>query len=74
MMRMLQVPELQAAMGFGPEFSLTGGSRRDRIRILGNGVCPPVMQAIVSGLTGQSSRPVRWQSSCRAQDVAVLAS
>jgi DNA (cytosine-5)-methyltransferase 1 len=74
MMRMLQVPELQAAMGFGPEFNLTGGSRRDRIRILGNGVCPPVMEAIVSGLTGQSSRPVRWHSSSRAQDVAVLAS
>jgi DNA (cytosine-5)-methyltransferase 1 len=74
MMRMLQVPELQAAMGFGPEFNLTGGSRRDRIRILGNGVCPPVMEAIVSGLTGQSSRPVRWQSRSRAEDVAVLAS
>jgi DNA (cytosine-5)-methyltransferase 1 len=74
MMRMLQVPELQRAMGFGPEFSLTGGARRDRIRILGNGVCPPVMEAIVSGLTGQSSRPVRWQSTRRAAEVAVLAS
>ena len=57
-MRMLQVPELKAAMGFEPEFDLDHGSRRDRIRILGNGVCPPVMEAIVSTLTGANSRPL----------------
>ncbi len=58
MLRMLQVPELQAAMGFGPEFDLDSGPRRDRIRTLGNGVCPPVMRAIVSSLTGQTARAV----------------
>ncbi len=58
MMRMLQVPELQAAMGFGPDFDLDRGTRRDRIRTLGNGVCPPVMEAIVSSLTGQTAEAI----------------
>ena len=54
-MRMLQVPELMAAMGFsdtaqGQEFRLETGTRRGRIRLLGNAVCPPVMRAIVSKL------------------------
>jgi DNA (cytosine-5)-methyltransferase 1 len=46
-MRMLQVPELKRAMGFGKDYKLTEGTRRDKIRLLGNGVCPPVMEAIV---------------------------
>ena len=58
-MRMLQVPELQAAMGFGPDFDLNRGPRRDRIRTLGNGVCPPVMEAIVSSLTGQTAPAIK---------------
>lgn len=52
MLRMLQVPELQRAMGFDPGFILDKGSRRDRVRLLGNGVCPPVMEAIVRSLSG----------------------
>lgn len=51
MLRMLQVEELMAAMGFGEGYSLDGvGTRRDKIRLLGNGVCPPVMAAIVKSL------------------------
>ena len=50
MMRMLQVPELKRAMGLSDEYSMPTGSRRDKIRLLGNGVCPPVMQAVVNGL------------------------
>lgn len=50
LMRMLQVPELQAAMGMdGMKF--LHGTRRDRIKMIGNAVCPPVMRAIVSHLT-----------------------
>ena len=49
-MRMLQVPELKRAMGFDDDFELPIGSRRDRIRLLGNGVCPPVMKAVVDSL------------------------
>ena len=51
-MRMLQPPELQAAMGFPPEFKLNHGVRRDKIHLLGNAVCPPVMEAIIRSLTG----------------------
>jgi DNA (cytosine-5)-methyltransferase 1 len=50
MLRMLQVPELRRAMGFDESYVLDKGSRRDSIRILGNGVCPPVMEAIVRTL------------------------
>lgn len=49
-MRMLQVPELKRAMGFEDDFILPVGTRRDRIRLLGNGVCPPVMDAVVRSL------------------------
>jgi len=51
-LRMLQVPELKRAMGFPDSYKLIHGSRRDRIKLLGNGVCPPVMRHIVSELTG----------------------
>ncbi len=50
LMRMLQPPELQKAMGFPPGFKLERGNRRQKIHLLGNAVCPPVMQAIVEAL------------------------
>ncbi|MBN8246021.1 MAG: DNA cytosine methyltransferase [Verrucomicrobia bacterium] len=50
-MRMLQVPELQAAMGMPPKMKLESGTRRDRIKMIGNAVCPPVMKAVVNQLT-----------------------
>lgn len=53
-MRMLQVDELQRAMGFSDDYVLDQGSRRDKIKMLGNGVCPPVMQSVVSALTGSA--------------------
>ena len=49
-LRMLQVPELRRAMGLADDFKLPLGTRRDRIRLLGNGVCPPVMEAVVRSL------------------------
>ena len=52
-MRMLQPPELARAMGFGRgrrKFRLDRGTRRDRIRLLGNAVCPPVMESVVRRL------------------------
>lgn len=51
MMRMLQVPELKRAMGFDRTFVLPVGTRRERIKLLGNGVCPPVMRSVVEALT-----------------------
>lgn len=49
-MRMLQPPELAAAMGFPPDYTWPEVPRRDKIRLIGNAVCPPVMQAIVRTL------------------------
>jgi DNA (cytosine-5)-methyltransferase 1 len=50
-MRMLQVPELRRAMGFDESYRMDVGTRRDRVRLLGNGVCPPVMARVVEALT-----------------------
>ncbi|MGJ4802921.1 DNA cytosine methyltransferase [Luteimonas sp. SDU82] len=50
-MRMLQVPELRRAMGFDEAYRMDVGTRRDRVRLLGNGVCPPVMERVVGALT-----------------------
>ena len=47
--RMLQVPEIQRAMGV-EDMILRRGSRRDRIKLLGNGVCAPVMEHVISSL------------------------
>ena len=52
-LRMLQVPELKRAMGLPARFKLDHGTRRDRIKLLGNGVCPPVMKAVVRTLVEQ---------------------
>jgi DNA (cytosine-5)-methyltransferase 1 len=58
-MRMLQVPELRRAMGFGEDFKLENSRRRDNVKLLGNGVCPPVMEAIVRSLTREMTRSMR---------------
>ncbi len=48
-MRMLQVPELQNAMGM-TGLKIDAGTRRERIKMLGNAVCPPVMCAVIKDL------------------------
>lgn len=50
-MRMLQPTELAAAMGFPASHKLPDVSRREKIRLIGNAVCPPVMCAVVKALT-----------------------
>jgi DNA (cytosine-5)-methyltransferase 1 len=63
-LRMLQVPELKRAMGLDRlkdqdgrrvEFEMNHGTRRDKVKILGNGVCAPVMKAVVGSLMGAAS-------------------
>lgn len=49
LMRMLQVPELQKAMGMD-DMIFEHGTRRDKIKMLGNAVCPPVMKEAVRHL------------------------
>jgi DNA (cytosine-5)-methyltransferase 1 len=51
MLRMLQIDELRPAMGFLKTYRFERGSRRDKIKMIGNGVCPPVMSAIIETLT-----------------------
>jgi DNA (cytosine-5)-methyltransferase 1 len=53
-LRMLQVDELKRAMGIPSRYSFNNGTRRDRIKMLGNGVAPPVMEAVVRTLTGNA--------------------
>jgi site-specific DNA-cytosine methylase len=50
MLRMLQVDELRDAMGFPKNYRFEHGARRDKVKMLGNGVCPPVMEAVVETL------------------------
>ena len=50
MLRMLQPSEIQRAMGFDAGYRMPHGSRRDRIKLLGNAVCPPVMSAVVASV------------------------
>ncbi len=50
--RMLQVPELSRAMGFPDEHVFARGTRRDKVKLIGNAVCPPVMEAVVRSLIG----------------------
>lgn len=49
-MRMLQPPELARAMGFPESYSWPAVSRRERIKLVGNAVSPPVMEAVVRAL------------------------
>jgi DNA (cytosine-5)-methyltransferase 1 len=53
-MRMLQPPELAAAMGF-PKSHTWSGTRRDRIKLIGNAVCPLVMRDVLKALIQEES-------------------
>lgn len=50
-MRMLQPPELAAAMGFPMEHKMPNSTRREKIKLIGNAVCPRVMAAVIKRLT-----------------------
>lgn len=54
-LRMLQIPELKRAMGFPDDYKFDRGSRRDRVRLLGNAVCPPIMEVVIKALIEASS-------------------
>jgi DNA (cytosine-5)-methyltransferase 1 len=50
-MRMLQPLELAIAMGFPSNYQWPECTRRQKIKLIGNAVCPPVMKAVVKALT-----------------------
>ncbi len=64
-MRMLQPPELAKAMGFPDNYLWPEASRRERIKLLGNAVAPPVMQAIIKSLLSSPHSPVNGTDGVR---------
>lgn len=54
MMRMLQPDELRKAMGFPDDYKFPNVTRREKVKLMGNAVCSPIMEAIVSSLLKQS--------------------
>jgi DNA (cytosine-5)-methyltransferase 1 len=58
-LRMLQVPELKRAMGFGNAFVMRHGARRDKIKILGNAVSPPVIRGIIQRMCADAFNPAK---------------
>jgi DNA (cytosine-5)-methyltransferase 1 len=67
MMRMLQVPELKKAMGFPDKFKLRHGTRRDKIKLVGNAVCPQVIRAILRELLKHERKGRKLRLSRNAQ-------
>jgi DNA (cytosine-5)-methyltransferase 1 len=57
-LRMLQPNELLRAMGGGSEHQLPYGSRREKVKLCGNGVCSEVMTAIFKWI-GEQHNPAR---------------
>jgi DNA (cytosine-5)-methyltransferase 1 len=49
--RMLQPPELARAMGVPKKHVFPVGTRRDKVKLCGNGICSPVMKEILLQLT-----------------------
>ena len=72
-LRMLQVPEIMRAMGFREEdgFQFTG-TRREQIKQLGNGVCPPVMEAVVRHLCAVRRKPRKLKVVVRKRKTEAL--
>lgn len=50
MMRMLQPDELRRAMGFPDSYTFPNVTRRDKVKLMGNAVCSPVMEEIVKSI------------------------
>jgi DNA (cytosine-5)-methyltransferase 1 len=55
MMRMLQPDELRKAMGFPDLYEFPEVTRRERVKLMGNAVCSPVMESIVQSLLRQKT-------------------
>ena len=56
-LRMLQPSELAKAMGGGDEHVLPHGSRREKVKLCGNGVCADVMTAVFRWIGAAQSTP-----------------
>lgn len=61
-LRMLQPPELLKAMGAGSKHRLPEGSRREKVKLCGNGVCSPVMEMIFKKIISIESAELEMAS------------
>jgi DNA (cytosine-5)-methyltransferase 1 len=48
--RMLEPHEIAAAMAFDPDYKVVARTKRDKVRLYGNAVTPPVAEIIISAL------------------------
>ena len=53
LIRMLQPEELKLAMGWPKRFRIGHGTRRDKVKMIGNAVCPKVQAAVMRHLVSQ---------------------
>lgn len=58
-LRMLQPSELLEAMGGGKEHKLPFGSRREKVKLCGNGVCSDVMTSIFRWIDATQNAPIK---------------
>lgn len=56
LMRMLQPQELARAMGVSAIHKFRYGTRRDKIKLCGNGVCAPVMEQVIRSVIPEKYR------------------
>lgn len=68
-MRMLQPTELARAMSLPDSHTFPVGSRREKVKLCGNGVCANVIEAIVERLRSAEQRPETSQLEPPARDV-----
>jgi DNA (cytosine-5)-methyltransferase 1 len=64
-LRMLQPNELLKAMGGGDEHILPHGSRREKVKLCGNGVCSDVMAAIFKWIGAAQAKNTRKREMAR---------
>lgn len=62
-LRMLQPNELLKAMGGGNDHCLPHGSRREKVKLCGNGVCSDVMTAIFKWINSAQAKKTRGSKS-----------
>ena len=63
LLRMLQPDELMRAMGSGSKHRLAFGTRREKIKLCGNGVCSPVVEMIVRRITQLTTKGILRRAS-----------
>lgn len=70
-LRMLQPSELLRAMGGGKEHKLPYGSRREKVKLCGNGVCSDVMTAIFRWIDAAQQPPIKNHSALLIKEPAL---